>query len=106
MGLAFSRNGRWLAVGSHFDGRVTLIDLQAQRQRTLRAQFRSVKAVPFVLDDKVLVTAGLDQTIRFWDLARLPPLDSFAARANPSCACPPGSFPQLVRVRGRGDRNQ
>jgi eukaryotic-like serine/threonine-protein kinase len=77
MGLAFSRNGRWLAAGSHFDGRVTLIDLNAQRQRTLRAQFRSVKAVPFVLEDTVLVTAGLDQTIRFWDLTRLPPADVF-----------------------------
>jgi len=77
MGLAFSRNGRWLAVGSHFDGLVTLIDLQAQKRRTLRAQFRSVKAVPFVLGDTILVTAGLDQTIRFWDLTRLPPADVF-----------------------------
>jgi eukaryotic-like serine/threonine-protein kinase len=77
MGLTFSRNGRWLAVGSHFDGLVTLINLQGQKQLTLRAQFRSVKAVPFVLDDTVLVTAGLDQTIRFWDLTRLPPADVF-----------------------------
>jgi eukaryotic-like serine/threonine-protein kinase len=82
MGLAFSRNGRWLAVGSHFDGLVTLIDFQMQKQRTLRAQFRSVKAVSFVLGDTVLVTAGLDQTIRFWDLIKQPPEDALEQPAK------------------------
>ncbi|MBI4323970.1 MAG: hypothetical protein HY674_01775, partial [Chloroflexi bacterium] len=105
MGLAFSRNGRWLAVGSHFDGLVTLIDLKARKQRTLRAQFRSVKVVRFVLDDTVLVTAGLDHTIRFWDLTKQPPDDALEQRAkgwSPAVFTPDGE--RIVTVNTNGTK--
>jgi WD40 repeat protein len=86
--LAFAPDGRTLAaacyradwVGYQFEGRARQWDVATGRQgpvmRVPGGQ-RGITGVAFTPDSKVLVTAGIDHRVRFWDLAsgaaRVPP---------------------------------
>jgi len=72
--LAWSPDGHWVASAGS-DGLVKLRNRKTQSNWTLRGHSRSVKTLGFGLSSNVLITASLDSTIRFWDLAELPPTD-------------------------------
>ncbi len=73
-GLAFSPDGRYLAVGSQ-DGSVRLLDpLSGGLLATLRGHAGTVRALSFSPDGRRLATAGEDRSLRFWRLPDGAPL--------------------------------
>ncbi len=67
--LAFSRNGRVLAVGGE-DRLITLFDVdRGVPTLVLRKHSASVWSLAFSPDDMVLVAASLDNTVTLWDVA-------------------------------------
>jgi len=70
-GLAFSADGKLLAVGQE-DGSVQLLDgATGENKRTLTGHQGIVvsRGVQFAPDGKLLATAGFDGTVRLWDVA-------------------------------------
>ncbi|HTI52081.1 MAG TPA: Gfo/Idh/MocA family oxidoreductase, partial [Planctomycetaceae bacterium] len=73
LGLAFSRNGRWLAVCTGDATRPTkkgaarIYDLAGNLQFTLEGHDRVVSAVAFSPDDTQVATASADETIKLWN---------------------------------------
>jgi WD40 repeat protein len=68
-GLAFSRDGRWLASGS-FDKTIRLWDLSRPSEpQVLRGHTSYVEEVAFSSDGKRAVTGSDDGTVRLWDTA-------------------------------------
>jgi WD40 repeat protein len=81
IGLAWSRDGKWVASAAE-DGLVKLRNLETKATWTLRGHGRSVMNVRFALNSTVLITASLDGTMQFWDLAKLPANDALEGRAG------------------------
>ena len=68
--LAFSPNGRLLAVGS-IEGVVELWDNGArQRARTFKGHAGNIHAIAFSPDSMRLASAGADGTVRVWDTTK------------------------------------
>ena len=67
--MAFSRDSKTLAAGSH-DGRIRLWDVATgEPQATLHdGNTQIVDAVAFSPDGKTLAAANLDHTVRLWDV--------------------------------------
>lgn len=67
--LAFSPNGRFLAVG----GAESIIQLWQMPERrplyTLQGHTSSIYGLAFSMDGKILASSSGDQTIRLWDLS-------------------------------------
>jgi RNA polymerase sigma factor (sigma-70 family) len=67
---AFSHDSRWLALnGRNPDpDEIHLYDMQnpAKSQRHFTADQRNVKVLAFTPDDRLLVSAGDDHTVKFW----------------------------------------
>jgi eukaryotic-like serine/threonine-protein kinase len=80
-GLAWSRNGLWVASADD-KGLVKLRNRKTQSNWTLRGHSQSVKTLRFGLNSTLLISASMDGTIRFWDLARLPPNNDLPGRAG------------------------
>ena len=66
--LCFSHDGRLLASGS-WDNRVVLWNLHTGDKFRLEGHRDNVEGLAFAPDDKTLVSASSDGTIRFWCLA-------------------------------------
>lgn len=68
-GLAFSRDGRFLA-SSGADGDVRVWNITAGKELVapLRGHGSGVNQVAFSSDGKTLFTSGYDNTIRFWQM--------------------------------------
>ena len=65
--LAFSPNGRFLAMGS-VEGVVELWDSgTGQRTRTFKGQAGAIRAIAFSPDGTRLTSSGSDGTVRIWD---------------------------------------
>jgi len=64
---AFSKSGKWLAVGSA-DGTLTITSTENwQEVRRLKASDRAIHAVVFTPDGKRLISAGGERVLRVWD---------------------------------------
>ncbi len=63
--LTISPDGGWLAIGTE-GGQLNLIDLRAQPQTIQLRQAWAVRALAFTPDSRMVVSAGADETIRFW----------------------------------------
>jgi WD40 repeat protein len=72
--LAFTGDGKLLAVGS-YERTVTLWDVEARKRRaTLRGHKKAVRSVAFSGDGRLLAAASADGdedrfTVRLWDVA-------------------------------------
>jgi WD40 repeat protein len=81
--LAFSRDGRLIAVGLN-DGTIEVWDVvRFKRQFRLRGHRRDVTGLAFSPDGKLLVSASADATVLLWDVKR------FAVH-RAGAECPPG----------------
>jgi WD40 repeat protein len=65
--VAFSPDGRWLAVG-YQDGRLHVLDAVILAPRATLASHRDrVLIARFSPDSRTLVTGGIDRTVRLWN---------------------------------------
>jgi WD40 repeat protein len=79
--LAFSPDGKWLAVGTgiwdqekknHLSGEVKIYDVASNSERAvLQGHTQHVASVVFSRDGKQLVSGSADKTIKVWDLSKL-----------------------------------
>jgi WD40 repeat protein len=107
--VAFAADGKTLATGC-YDGTVKLWDVATARLRaalprheertvatsrppaTFPGRERAVLAVAFTPDGATLATAGMDETIRLWDLA--------TTRIRSTLPCPGGAVDALAIAPG------
>jgi WD40 repeat protein/serine/threonine protein kinase/tetratricopeptide (TPR) repeat protein len=74
-GMAFTPDGRRLAVSDGYNGVVRLWDVATRTlQRTFRGHTDRLNAIAFTPDGKTMATGGNDGTIRLWDVAAPPEL--------------------------------
>lgn len=65
--VAFSRDGKWLAIGSA-SGRARLLDATSEKVLVeFRGHTKSLQRIAFSPDGKLLATASYDGTARIWD---------------------------------------
>lgn len=70
LAVAFSPNGKVVAVG-HEDGAISIYSLESnERLRTLAGQNAAVNSLKFAPDGKTLVSGGRDGVIRVWSIDR------------------------------------
>ena len=63
---AFSRDGRTLAMGDN-DGSLQFWNVAtARRIATIKAHKSILTGLDFAPDDRMLITASFDQSVRFW----------------------------------------
>jgi len=68
--VAFSRDGKWLAIGDKYRG-VKLWQVNSPDEPVdLAAVNTAVYSLSFTADGRYLVTAGHDSTINLWDISR------------------------------------
>src|SRR5207247_3945467 len=81
--IAFSRDGRWFAVGTA-DGNVWLWEAANLRMepKRLKADSSELYGLVFSADSQRLFTSGVDQVVRVWDLATLQQLRLLQGHAS------------------------
>jgi WD40 repeat protein len=90
--LAFSRDGKRLAIGSR-EGMIRVLDLAKRAPLPTHGHQALVGSVAFVVDGKSLATASADGTVRLWDRAtsrETHRLDGFVRHHVPLAATPDG----------------
>ncbi|MFO0881389.1 MAG: M56 family metallopeptidase [Gemmataceae bacterium] len=83
MAVAWSRDGKWLAVGTR-DGRARLHDAATGKLRhDLKGHTETVRFACFSPDSRYLATAGMnDRTIRIWSVETGAALDRLEGHSN------------------------
>ncbi|MHC1764416.1 MAG: protein kinase [Verrucomicrobiia bacterium] len=69
LSLAFSPDGRWLAMGTgYLDNEVHLFDMETGVERRFHGHLGWIADLVFSSDGQTLATASADQTLRLWDV--------------------------------------
>jgi WD40 repeat protein len=68
--VALSKDGEYFIAG-HTDNSATIYNVRGEIKQlhSFQAHNNTIKAADFMLSTSQVVTAGLDNTINFWDLA-------------------------------------
>lgn len=90
--------GGFAAAG--YDGAIHLAAAEGRIQRTLRGHSRPVTALAYLREQQVLVSAGVDQSLRVWDIENGKPLRSLDNHTRPitALALRPGGDPDAPPV--------
>jgi WD40 repeat protein len=80
--IAFSPDGRTVAVGGHLGIELWDVRGEARWKATLRADAGAVTCLAFSPDGRRLVSGGGDATVRQWDVTADPPRERFPLTAH------------------------